>query len=257
MASRNKCANCGRDVRQLPDAERRFEGGRWFCSQSCFLTYESASSRSRTVRTRKPRHKWRRRIGWSFAVVVVLFIGLGTAGYFVSSTTTVADPGRAPASGAVPLRRLGGAYDGWRLRILSANVNARQYVGPDRRTISAKGREVMVTLAATYTGSGYAHLQELSNRLNVSGSHDVFYRADSGDIGCAAKAAKHPSAASVKTLNKKNPDVFSGETVRGHLCFQIASNDVATLAFSADPPGCKNTATVEVCSLHTWFALAR
>jgi hypothetical protein len=38
------CARCGRDVRGLPDVRR--EGGRWFCSQSCFLQHVSASTHS-------------------------------------------------------------------------------------------------------------------------------------------------------------------------------------------------------------------
>src|SRR5690242_7105533 len=85
MARRSECANCGRDVRSLPDTERRFEDGRWFCSQSCFLAHESSAARNISPRKpTRPRRKWRRRLGWTLGVVMLVFAGLAALGAVVA-----------------------------------------------------------------------------------------------------------------------------------------------------------------------------
>jgi hypothetical protein len=50
--------------------------------------------------------------------------------------------------------------------------------------------------------------------------------------------------------------VYSGATVKGHLCFTVARNDAKTLVLYVDPPECNNpSAKVDPCRKQTWFAL--
>jgi hypothetical protein len=109
----------------------------------------------------------------------------------------------------------------------------------------------MVFVAAKYSGDGYAHLRSLLKRLYVTGSHSVYYEADSGDLNCAARL---PSTSS-KPLNETNTLVFPVHTVEGHLCFLIANNDAKALVLYVDRPGCNTSASHDNCTDRVWFAL--
>jgi hypothetical protein len=80
-----RCANCGRpNSRDLPDA--RSEGGRWFCSQSCRLAYESkAGRRSDGGQRRKGGFLRSRTFKWIVAAILVVY-GVGVVGALVSGS---------------------------------------------------------------------------------------------------------------------------------------------------------------------------
>jgi hypothetical protein len=214
----------------------------------------------------RPEWRSRRRVAWMLGGLAALVGVIGLIGAFVGypaspqaapkgQATSKSHSGSTPAD-AVLLRRAGGAYGGWRLRLVAADLDANQYLGYEQRAIPAKSREIMVALAATYSGAGYARVIDLTRRIDLSGSHE-FYSADGGDLGCASRASHLTSLSQVRPLNESNPEVMSGQTVRGLLCFQIAANDAASLALTVDPPWCKNSAKVEKCSTHRWFALRK
>jgi hypothetical protein len=140
-------------------------------------------------------------------------------------------------------------WDGWRLRIVSVTPNAVSFLGQKRERIPPGGQELMVSIAATLKAGGHAPLKDLLGRLYVDGSHAAYYSPDSGDLNCAKTAT--PSRL-VRPLNETNTLVFSGRTVRGHLCFQIAKNDATSVVLYVDRPGSKTSNT---CTKQVWFAL--
>jgi hypothetical protein len=91
----------------------------------------------------------------------------------------------------------------------------------------------------------------LWNGIPVIGAHNTSY--DIGDYSCGDVWPK-PSLQYVD-------DLFSGRSARGNICFQVAANDVSSLALNTGPPldapsgnywidlpdGVKNT--------QVWFAL--
>jgi hypothetical protein len=155
-------------------------------------------------------------------------------------------------SNPVPLNAIGGVWDNWRLQIVSVTPTATQFLGQHPQRIEPGGQELMVSLAATYKGGGYAGLRGLTRRLYVDGSHGVYYSPDSGDLNCATTAnATHL----VRPLNQTGRVVFSGHTAEGHLCFQIAGNDARSLVLYVDRPGCNTSKTHDNCTRRVWFAL--
>jgi hypothetical protein len=136
---------------------------------------------------------------------------------------------------------------------MSVTPTAAQFLGQQRRQILPGGQELMVSIAATYKAGGYAGIRGLLRRLYVDGSHDVFYSPDSGDLNCAAAAnAAQPD----RPLNELTRSVvFSGHTVEGHLCFQIASNDAKSAVLFVNSPRCGGSKKYDTCTKKVWFAL--
>jgi hypothetical protein len=264
---RSRCAVCGSTVESR---SARREGKLWFCSQSCFLQHESAGGRSgRRSRApaRGPLGVARKVVRWTLGVVgafVLVAIVVGVVDATRGEKSKSADAGAANKpkirlaagglwSNPVPLHAIGGVWDGWRLQVVSVTPTATQFLGQRRQHMPPGGQELMVSIAATYKGGGYAGLRGLMRRLYVDGSHAVYYSPDSGDLNCAATAnASHL----VRPLNQNTRRiVFSGHRAEGHLCFQIASNDARSLMLYVDRPGCNTSKTHDNCTRRVWFAL--
>lgn len=224
-----RCSVCGRDIRGMEDARK--EGGRWFCSPSCLLqgTGGQWKKRERTGPVRAVRRvvKWTLIVlGLLFAGIIALALALGTKG------TRKAGSGMGFGSRSQPVR-LGKAAvigGGWRVKVLRVVPKA------DRRIVSTKNKygekpnkppppgaqDYMVKLAVTYIGGGKGNLGTLATLgIHAMGKHNADY--DTGLFGEACGSA----------LPKPNflyaGNVFSGRTVRGNVCFQIAKNDAHTL----------------------------
>jgi hypothetical protein len=258
--ARYQCANCGRDVRDISDSERRFEGGKWFCSQSCFLTAESSASRSRVRKSSNPRRKWRRRVGWTVAIIVALIVALTVLGAFVGTTSGTSDDAKSSGtkgnteSSPVALGHYGGAWGGWRLRVAAYRPDAVEYDYVYPRKLPPGASEVMVVATARYAGGGSADLGDLARRIDVIGSHNATYQASTGEGTCSTRhlterEAKH---ALQTTLTYRSRKVFSGTAANGRLCFEIATNDLRSLRLYVDPVDCSSE--VSDCR-HVWFAL--
>jgi hypothetical protein len=260
----SRCAFCG-----STDASRsgRREGKLWFCSQSCFLQYESRAGQRHGLKhrplpafananRRRRGSRVRRAVRWVL-IGVGLLVALSIVGAIVGGETgSKSDASRAAKRGAsrsrpVPLHHVGGVWNGWRLRVLSVTPSAVQLLGHERQPIAAGGQEFMVSLAASYRGGGYGRVRDLVRRLYVDGSHGVYYSPDSGDLNCAARLP----AASGSPMNETRALVFAGHSTRGHLCFQIAKNDAKTLALYVDRPGCNTSKRHDTCTRRVWFAL--
>lgn len=181
MASRHQCANCGRDVRDIPDSERRFESGKWYCSQSCFLTAESSASRSSVRKPSKPKRKWRRRIGWTVAIIVALIVGLSVLGAFVGTTSDKASGGASGGSGSgsrghpIALHHFGPIGNGWWARVNSARPNANWLF---KTKPPAGARDYLISVTLAYRSGGKDDAASIARYiLRAQGAHDATYDA--------------------------------------------------------------------------------
>jgi hypothetical protein len=228
MAKRHECANCGRDVRDLPDSERRFEGGRWFCSQSCFLTAESFASRNSIRKASKPRHKWRRRIGWTVGVMTLLIVALGVLGALIGSTSTSKAPAATTASHTtshrsgsaahpIPIGRYAAIGNGWRTKVVSVLRHVRQQtLGLGKEQLPPGAENIVVKITVKWIRGGSGNSQAVVNEMNAIGAHKAVYHADGICTGNAE-------------FGDGGLPVFSGQTATGTACFRIAKNDDSTL----------------------------
>jgi hypothetical protein len=264
VARRSECANCGRDVRDLPDSERRYEGGRWFCSQSCFLSYESSAARSTARKATKTHGKWRRRIGWTIGVIVGLCVILAVIG---AVTNTSSSPKASGKTDSTKHHRLGTRLrpipvgtaftvpepvEPWRVRVTHVYLNADKVVthlpapitlylpgGVHRYENSppARGSQyVLVALTLKYLGPSPTDPRDLTDYLYVIGKHEVPYL----NTHC-------------KAPNDLGDErwVHPGQSTSGDLCYEVASNDASTLRMYSDASlynGMPRTKSV-------WFAL--
>jgi preprotein translocase subunit SecG len=230
----SKCSNCGRDVRGLADARRA--GKQWFCSQSCLLQAESAGT-GRTFR-RSPRSRSgargfvRKTIRWTLIVVgllVVLSIVLAVFGGTDTGKTTKG----AARSHPVPLRRAAAIGGGWTLKVLKVTPNAnRQVVAVPMSQISEGGighanhapppgaQDFMILVSLKYTGGGKGDAGNVVHYgLHAMGAHNATYDLVTDSCG---NAWPKPNLQDAGVL-------FSGRSMRGNICFQIAKNDVRSL----------------------------
>ena len=251
----DQCVVCGRSIRGLEDARK--EGKLWFCSPSHHLSYRGPSETKARRRTGRRVLKW---VVIVFVLLVVLAVIPALTGYGKKNSSSRsnhvrrASRARTTQDHPVALGKVGGAYGGWRLRVTSVTPSAVQFLGDQRRRVPEHGQEFMVAVTAKFSGGGHTPVRELFERTYVLGSHHVFYSADSGDLNCAARMPQHPSNAA-RPLNEKTGDVFPETTVKGHLCFEVASNDLKALVLYVDAPGCNTSKTADTCTKRMWYAL--
>jgi hypothetical protein len=255
---RYQCAQCGRDVRDLPDSARRFEGGSWYCSQSCFLEHESAASRTSAASQRRPKRRWRRRVAWTVGIIVALIVGLAILGAFVSpDNPKKAGENDAAASASarepvVPFGHFGGVGDHWRIRVVSARRNATALIvslsGQYAERPPAGAQYYLVKIAARYTGGGSSTFGSVVSRLSARGVHKAPYSFISGLNACGLGEAQLPEPDAGRLMDKQ---VFSGHGLSGNICFEIASNDASSLRLYLDPTYSSSSAD----GRRVWFAL--
>jgi hypothetical protein len=90
-------------------------------------------------------------------------------------------------------------------------------------------------------------------RLYIDGSHHVFYSPDSGALNCSAAASSTRLDRPLNELARRV--VFSGHTIEGHLCFQIASDDAKSAVLFVNSPRCGGSTKYDTCTKKVWFAL--
>jgi len=96
-------------------------------------------------------------------------------------------------------------------------------------------------------GSPKARFDNLADLFDAVGSHKATYDYAFGN-SCGPGESKLPSPDLQPTAENNEP-VFSGQTVSGNICFQVASNDAASLLFYVKPPSATPNAKP------IWFAL--
>jgi hypothetical protein len=235
---RSRCAVCGSPVESH---SARREGRLSFCSQSCFLEHESRGRRS-TGRSRsrpaRPLQLVRKTVKWAliaFGLIAVLAIVLAVVD--TNETTTKPAGHRATRATIVRLRRAAAVGDGWRMRIVGIDWNATREVEAASREYQlqtpAHAQNVMLTVTATYAGGGSTLRHDLAGRISAIGKHRVPYPLASGLNNCGPGEAILPPP---DIQPKLDTTLFSGTTLRGHICFEVATNDVRSLRLYVEPP---------------------
>jgi hypothetical protein len=111
--------------------------------------------------------------------------------------------------------------DGWVVKVVSATIDATAQVAaiPGNSPPPPGAEYTVVNLSATYTGGGSSALDLGDDRFEAEGAHNYVYYYS---------YERPPSPA----LPFYAP-VFSGQTESGNVCYQIASNDAASLELRA------------------------
>jgi hypothetical protein len=185
----------------------------------------------------------RRAVAAGTVLLAVAFASVATASS--SGAVRVSHGALGSRTHPVPIGRAFSIAGGWRLKVVSVIPNATQAILAVRDTGGGANvapphgaQDFLVLVEATYTAGGSGNPASLDDSLEAEGAHNALYT--DGNNGCGALPS--PPA-----FGDSYSDVFSGQTVRGHVCWQIASNDAASLKLDAVPePGAQGG---------IWFAL--
>jgi hypothetical protein len=119
--------------------------------------------------------------------------------------------------------------EGWTVKVNSAILNANSEVAavrdefgrPENSPPRAGAQYTLVNVSLTFVGGGSSNLRDylFDHELDAEGVHNAPYRS----TGCV------PPPPDPNLVG----DVFSGQTVVGDLCYQIASNDADSLMLTA------------------------
>ena len=140
-----------------------------------------------------------------------------------------------------PLGTAATLQGGWQLKVNSALINADSEVEavidpdsglPANPAPPAGAQYTLVNVSMTYQGGGSYSLPGYLLGVQAEGAGNAGYNVD----GCQPPPLD---------LDSDFTPVFSGQTVTGNLCFEIASNDAASLLLQG-----RGTA-----GLPAWFAL--
>lgn len=145
-----------------------------------------------------------------------------------SATSTAAAPSpastatAAPAAGTrenpMPVGTVVTLTDGWQVKVLSTIPNATSQVlarSSGNKPPDAGRQFFIVRLSATYTGSDSAHFGG-DYRLRLVGGGAVSYSTFTDRCGSIPDELA-------------DPEVFTGGTVTGNLCWSVLTGDVGTL----------------------------
>jgi hypothetical protein len=228
----------------MPDAQR--QGKRWFCSPSCLLRAESNLSVGKGRKARGRAGALRRVVRWTLILVGVLVV-LAVVGAFIGSGKSPKKPTtrtlgvRSASRRAIPLGKAAAVGGGWYLRIKSVNWNAAKAIaavpGQYPHSVPRQAREVMPTVTYSYRGGGQSDVRiDFANRVFAVGRHKAPYSWDSGLNACGPGEAKLPPPDAQTKVGIGGSSVFSGTSISGHICFEVAANDVSTLRLYVKPP---------------------
>lgn len=176
--------------------------------------------------------------------IVLAIVGSGktnkTAATSARQARSTVAPRRGDRSRPVPLRapmRLSGQ---WRMSVRSVVLDADHVISnrtdsqtglKDQGPPSPGAQYVMIGVSLQYVGGGSSSPEGFLPRIRAMGKHNAPYEAH-----CIPPA------------EVTDQDVFSGQTVTGNLCFEVAQNDVRTLGLYVEP-------IFGATGRRVWFAL--
>jgi hypothetical protein len=137
-------------------------------------------------------------------------------------------------SNPIPLGKSVPVGAGWRLRVVSIdrNAHALDYFTNRARRVPPRARDIVILVAVKYSGGGQGSLGDVLGRLYAVGRHRAPYALTSGLNGCGPGEAP----LTPPDLQTEAGDVFSGRSLQGHVCFEIAANDASTLRMYVERP---------------------
>ena len=223
-------------------AVRLSNGGSITCAQASCPAGPAIAVPSHVTLVATPAHGWKL-VGWHGACHggkprCVLALTRPTHVSVTFATTAVPGTRTHP----VPIGQAFNVAGGWRLKVVSVTSDATQAVlavrdqsGGPNIAPPPGAQDFLVLVEATYTAGGSGNPYSLLTSLDAKGSHDALYT--NGNNGCGALPSPR--------LGYSDSNVFSGQTVSGNVCWQIASNDAASLKLSIGSGFTQST----------WFAL--
>jgi hypothetical protein len=148
-----------------------------------------------------------------------------------TTTTTVKQPAAGPGSSRtnpVPLGKPGALGNGWTLTVTGVNSDAAGAVlavDPNNKPPLDGFQYVLVSVSATYAGTGSSHLTPASS-LRAIGTSGFAHSSSNSFCGTL------PSP----NLDLTNPLVFGGGTITGYAaCWMVARADVPALEMYYQP----------------------
>jgi hypothetical protein len=148
-----------------------------------------------------------------------------------TATTTVTQPTSGPGSSRsdpVPLGKPGALGNGWMLTVTGVNADAAGAVlaaDPNNKPPLEGFQYVLVSVSATYAGSGSSHLTPATTfrAIGVSG-----FAHSSSNSFCGTLPSPN--------LDLTNPLVFGGGTIAGYAaCWMVSKGDVPSLEMYYQP----------------------
>jgi len=209
---------------------RLSDGRRLACSGRCHKTF-SVLAGAKLNLTARPSS------GWAFAVWGGMCRGgraicglrprrgIGVAATFAPPGSTSANP--------TPLGQSVAFKDGWTIKVGSATLDATAQIVaiPGNSPPHPGAQYTMLNLSATYTGGGSSTLANFGE-FDTIGVHNFSYPLCYEELP--------PPVLQIFTT------VYSGQSINGNICFEVASNDAASLQLRTYGGGSYSK---------TWFAL--
>lgn len=168
-------------------------------------------------------------------MLIAIFVALAIIGATIKTKsphhngppTRPQSPTTGPGSTSHPIRigRYGKIGRGWEMKVESVMRNVSQKTLGLDTPLPAGAENVVVKISAKYVGGGSGTTQAVVDQIRVVGRHRVAYQADQASV-CIGNAEFGDGGVSV----------FSGHSTAGFVCFQIASNDAASLRLFVYPP---------------------
>jgi hypothetical protein len=249
----DRCSVCGRNVRGMEDARK--EGKRWYCSPSCLLQATTTPLRGRTKRkSRGPVGVLGRIVKWTLIVIGLIAVAAVVGAILGAGKSAKGKTGPGSRSDPIRVGRTAAIGGGWKMHVIGVTRNANRLVvaakdkyGDRLNQAPPRGaQDFLVRLSLTYAGGGKDDVSLLRDfGIHAEGAHHASY--DMTNDSCGNTVPK-PSLESAS-------QVFSGQTIRGNVCFQIAKNDAHSLMLYTGNTKA-NELLVNLTNLKTvWFAL--
>jgi hypothetical protein len=163
------------------------------------------------------------------AVVVVVDALIAVGVLIGVSTKGIHIPFLSPAAGSrshpIPMHTSANIGGGWWVTVDGVQPKANR----DFRTfpIPAGAQDYLIFLTLTYKGGGSQDASALVNFILAGmGTSNASY--DLNNHACGAATTPSVANATIEQFGATR-DVFSGRSVKGNMCLQIASNDASSL----------------------------
>jgi len=171
-------------------------------------------------------------VSWKLAPWTGACSGVGKCEVTMTSPSKVIVTFIAPGEQAnpIPLRHSWDVREGWALTVNSVALNADAQVvasnpsGATLAQVPAGAQDVLISILAGYKGGGSGGVElGLVGFIETVGAHKTIY--DTNTNPCPGSFWPSPMLGATKDEQQ----VFSGQSVTGNICYEIAANDASTL----------------------------
>jgi hypothetical protein len=177
---------------------------------------------------------------------VALFVALFVIGALLPSTAKKGEALLTGGAGSrhdpIPLGHSASIGAGWLVKVDKVTPNADRLFRKNPPPAGAQNYLILVTL--TYRGGGKDDAGQIVNFiLRAVGAHGASYDTTSDGCGIADSSMSRYGDARIPGVDWPAPSLeragylFSGRSVRGNLCFQIARNDAKSLVLYSTGKG--------------------